>query len=395
MNRKNLLLASAAGIACAAALAWAFMPRPLEVEVALARTGQFEQAIEEDGRTRLKDRYTVSAPVAARLSRIALKAGDAVRAGDVVAELMPVMSPMVDERSMREASARLGAAGAGLARARAQLGRADVAMEEAWRDLQRTERLAAEGFVAASRLEGARLAVSASRRARDAAAAELDAAVQEQALARAALSPPGAGLSGKPLAVRAPVSGRVLRVAQPSEGTLAAGTALLDIGDPANLEVVSELLTTDAVLTRPGARVVIERWGGPPLGGRIRHIEPAAFTKVSALGIEEQRANAVIDVDSPPPAWQAVGDGFRVDVRIVTASVPQALLVPVGAVFPHGDRMAVYRVVGGRARLQVVDLAGRNGAQAWVRSGLAADQAVVLYPAAEVREGARVRVRAP
>jgi HlyD family secretion protein len=195
--------------------------------------------------------------------------------------------------------------------------------------------------------------------------------------------------------VRSPVAGVVLKVAQPSEATIPAGAALLDIGDPGRMEVVSELLTADAVQAQPGRRVVIERWGGPPAEGRVRLVEPAAFTKVSALGIEEQRVNVVIDVPDPPPAWRGMGDGFRVGVRIITASVDQAVLAPVGALFPHAGGFAVYRLDGRKARLQPVDVADRNATVAWVRSGLTPGQSVIVYPAAAVADGRAVKVRAP
>lgn len=395
MKRNQYLMSAAAVLGLAAALAWAFAPRPVEVETARVRTGLFEQAVEEDGRTRLKDRYTISAPVAARLTRITLRAGDTVNRGDVVAELLPAMSPMVDDRAMQQAAAHLGAADAALVRAKAQTAQATVALDESLLDLRRTEQLAAVGFVSPSRMDAARLTATASRRTLDAAIAAQEAAVHEQEFARAALAPSGPGRAGRPLVLRAPVPGRVMRVAQPSEVTLAAGTALLEIGDAAQLEVVSELLTADAVQAREGARVIIDRWGGPALGGRIRQVEPAAFTKVSALGIEEQRANAVIDVQNPSEAWRAVGDGFRVNVRIVTASVPGALMVPVGAVFPHAGGMAVYVVEGRRVRVRAVEIRARNGSDAWLREGLAEGQEVVLYPAAQVHDGVRVRARIP
>lgn len=395
MKRRQYLAYAVAALALAAALAWAFAPRPVEVETARARAGLFEQAVEEDGRTRLKDRYTVSAPLAARLTRITLRAGDIVNQGDVVAEPLPVMSPMVDGRAMQQAVARLGAADAALTRAKAQAAQAMVTLDESLLDLRRTEQLAAVGFVSPSRMDTARLAAMAGRRALDAAIAAQEAAVHEQDFARAALAPSEPGRAARPMILRAPVAGRILRVAQPSEVTLAAGTPLLEIGDATQLEVVSELLTADAVQAREGARVVIDRWGGPPLEGRIRQVEPAAFTKVSALGIEEQRANAVIEVQNAGNAWRAVGDGFRVNVRIVTASVPGALMVPVGAVFPHSGGMAVYLVEGRRARVQAVDVQARNGSDAWLRGGLAEGQEVVLYPAAEVRDGTRIRARVP
>ena len=385
-----------AAAAAAAALAWAFAPRPIEVEAALVRQGRFEQAIEEDGRTRLKERYTISAPAAARLARISLREGDSVAAGDVVAMLTPVMPPMVDERSSREAHARVQGAGAGVERAKARVARARITLQEARMEQERSEKLAAEGFVSPSRLDTVRLALAGARRELEMAQAEQDVAVHEQAEAAAILQPlAGPGGKARALAVRSPVAGVVLRVTQPSEATLPAGAPLLDVGDPQRLEVVSELLTMDAVAAEPGRRVVIERWGGAPLEGRVRRVEPAAFTKVSALGIEEQRVNTLIDFISPQQAWQALGDGFRVVVRVITRSEEAALLVPVGALFPHGQAMALYVVDGNRARLQVIDVGGRNGSEAWVRGPLEPGQRVIVYPPAAVADGKRVAVRVP
>lgn len=385
-----------AAAAAVAALAWAFWPRAVEVEAAAVRTGRFEQAIEEDGRTRLKDRYVISAPVAARLERITLREGDSVRAGQTVAVLRPVMSPMVDQRSRAEAQARLRAADASVDRGKARTQRARVALEEARLDRQRAERLAAEGFVSASKLDSARLALAGAQRELDTALAELDLAGHEREQAQATLQHfTGVAREGGALDVRSPVAGVVLRVAQPSENTLAAGAALLDVGDPRQLEVVSELLTTDAVQAQPGRRVLIERWGGPPVVGAVRRVDPAAFTKVSALGIEEQRVITVIDVADPPPEWLAMGDGFRVVVRVITNSVDAAVLVPVGALFPHGSGMAVYELQSGRARLRPVEVGGRNGTDAWVRGGLRPGEQVIVYPPATVADGRRIMVRRP
>ncbi|MBC5763924.1 HlyD family efflux transporter periplasmic adaptor subunit [Ramlibacter sp. GTP1] len=394
LNPRNAL-AAAGIVAAVGALAWAFAPRPVDVEAAVVERGRFEQSIEEDGRTRLVDRYTVSAPVAARVARITLREGDTVAAGAPVAVLTPVMSAMVDERSAREAAARLKAAEANIALAAARTERARVALEEARLELQRTEKLAREGYLSASRLDIARLAEAGARREVDAAAAQRDVAAQERAQAAAVLQPVGAA-PGQPILVRSPVAGVVLRVPAQSEGTVAAGTALLDVGDPSRLEVVAQLLTTDAVQAKPGTRVAVERWGGPPLAGRVRRVEPAAFTKVSALGVEEQRVNVLVELGEAPAQWQSVGDGFRVTVRVITASADDAVLVPVGALFPDdGGGMAVYRLEGSRARLRPVDVAGRNANVAWVRGGLAAGDRVAVYPPPALADGNRVNVRAP
>ncbi|MBI5278010.1 MAG: HlyD family efflux transporter periplasmic adaptor subunit [Burkholderiales bacterium] len=391
MNRRTLVLAAAA-VTAAAAIAWAFAPRPLEVETAVVERGRFEQAIEEDGRTRVRDRYTVSAPVAARLARILLREGDRVHAGDVVAILTPVMPSMVDERTLREATARLKAAEAAIAGATAQVSRARIAQEQARLELQRTEKLAREGFLAAARLDSARLALDGARRELEAAQAARDVAGHERTQAAAMLQPAGHAAAGAPLQLRAPVSGVVLRVPLRSEATVAPGTALLEVADPAHMEVVAELLTTDAVLSVPGTRVTIERWGGAPAEGRVRHVEPAAFTKVSALGVEEQRVNVVIDLVRLPEAWASMGDGFRVTVRVITASAGDAVQVPVGALVPSEDgTVAAYAVEGGRAVLRPLELAGRNGAMGWVRAGLKPGDRVIIYPPPAVTDRARVQ----
>jgi HlyD family secretion protein len=229
------------------------------------------------------------------------------------------------------------------------------------------------------------------------ARAEREAAVHEQAQAAAALLPVSGGVqAGRPLTVRSPVDGVVLKIPQPSEATVAPGAPLLDIGDPARMEVIAELLTTDAVQARPGGAAIVERWGGPPVAARVRLVEPAAFTKVSALGIEEQRVKVVVDLEGPPQAWRAMGDGFRVTLRILTQQVEQAVLAPVGALFPIGDGgMGVFRVEDGRARLQPVDLGGRNGSDAWVRTGLKPGDRVIIYPPPTVADGQRVQSRRP
>jgi HlyD family secretion protein len=394
-NRK-IVFGAAGAVAVVALLAWAFAPRPVPVEVSVLAAGPFEQSIEEDGRTRLKDRYVVSAPVTARVMRVVLREGDRVAAGDTVAVLLPVMSAMVDARSAREDAARHRAAIAAVQGAAARVERSRVEVEEARLELHRTEKLAREGFLSAARQDSARLALAAAQREHEAARATHEVAVQERAQAAAALLPPGAVQPGQPLPVRAPVSGVVLRVAQTSEATLPAGADLLEIGDPARMEVVAELLTTDAVQAQPGRRAVIERWGGPPVEGRVRRVEPAAFTKVSALGIEEQRVKVLIDLDAPPQGWALMGDGYRVTVRVITQSMDRALLAPIGAVFPFADGgMAVYRVADGRARLQPVELGGRNGNEAWIRSGLEPGQTVILYPPPSVVDGQRVQLRRP
>jgi len=400
MKRSTMITSAAAGAAALALLAWAFAPRPLAVEVARASTGRYEQAITEDGRTRLHERYTVTAPLAGRLARITLREGDVVAAGATLAVLTPVLSPLLDERTRAELTGRRGAAEAGVQRAAASAGQQRVALAQARTELQRSEQLSGQGFIAPTKLDADRLAVQAAQQGLDAAEQARHVAEHELQVARAALAAQQAG-GASGFVLRAPVAGRVLKVAQASEATVALGTPLLDIGDTTQLEVVAELLTTDALQATPGAPVLIDRWGGPgTLDGRVRAVEPAAFTKVSALGVEEQRVKVLIDLTSPPAAWQrpgqALGDGFRVGVRILTQVKDGALLVPVSAVFPQPGQatgMAVFVVADGRARLKPVTLGGRNGSQAWVQAGLADGETVIIYPPAGVADGVRVQPR--
>ena len=282
-------------------------------------------------------------------------------------------------------------------------GVAAIALLQAANELRRSEQLAKQGFIAPTKLETDRLATLAAQKELDAAQEERHVAGHEVEQARAALiAVRGTGLAGsRSFTVRAPTAGRVLRIAQASETIVALGTPLLEVGDVRSLEVVAELLTTDALQAVPGARVLIERWGGnSPLEGVVRLVEPSAFTKVSALGVEEQRVKVLIDITSPGAQWAALGDGFRVGVRIVTTAVENAVKVPVSAIFPvpqdgddSKDGMAAFVVEDGRARLVSVDIGARSASDAWVRKGLAAGATVIVYPPAAMKNGARVRQR--
>ena len=394
MQKKTWILGALTVAAGVALLAWAFAPRPLEVETGVVDRGPFETVIAEEGRTRLRQRYSVSAPLAGQLARITLEAGDAVAVGDVLATLRPGLSPMLDERTRRELTARVAAAQAQQQRAGSQAEAARVALAQARSAQQRSGELARQGFVSPIQAEGDALAVDAAQKTLDAALQGRSVAGFELEFARAALAAAGAE-GGRAFAVRSPIAGRILRVLQPSAATLAIGTPLLELGDTAQLEVVAELLTTDALRAGPGRLVRIEEWGGSgTLGGRVRSVEPAAFTKVSALGVEEQRVLVHIDLTSPAAAWQALGDGYRVGVRIVTQQVADVLRVPVSAVFPRPEGgHAVFVVDAGQARQQAVDLAARNAQHAWLRKGPAVGTAVVIYPPAALTDGQSVRAR--
>jgi len=410
IRRKTWFVAAAIVVALALALAWAFAPRPVDVELAPVTQGRFETTIDEDGKTRLAERYLVSAPLAGRLARITLKEGDAVAVDAPLAQLSSVLPAMLDERTLRELQARVEAAQDNVLRAGTRIARAQVSVEQARNEARRSEQLAQQGFIAPTKLETDRLATQAAQREVESAAAERRIAEHDLEQARAALGAvrqPASAAGQRGFTVRAPVAGRVLRVLQASEASVALGTPLLELGDTMRLEIVAELLTTDALAARPGSRVMIERWGGPTaLEGRVRSVEPAAFTKVSALGVEEQRVRVVIDLASPQAEWQALGDGYRVSVRIVTLAEDKAVQVPVSAVFPlpadgtdgnggaaAAARFAVFVADGGRARQVPVVLGARNGSAAWIRSGVAPGQQVIVYPPAAVREGVRISSR--
>jgi HlyD family secretion protein len=391
---KRKLLTLGALLAFAAILGWAFYPKPVAVDVAEIRTGRFERRIEEDGRTRLREHFVLSAPVAGRLARVTLREGDAVQLGQVVATLWPADPALLDERRLAEQREQVAAAEAGVQRAQAGVARAEATQAQAEADLQRSETLAARGFISANQVDNARLAAQVRQRELEAALQERNTARHQLAQLRIALRPSGGTAPGanRPWPVRSPVAGKVLRLRQQSEAVLPAGAPLIEVGDPAQMEVLVDLLTEDAAQVRPGAMARLTNWGGPALlEARVRLIEPSAFTKVSALGVEEQRVNVLLDIVSPPAQRQGLGDHYKVDVSLPVLSAEAVTLVPVGCLFPRGSRQALFVLDGGRARLQEVELVARNGQDAWIRSTLRPGTQVIAYPPASLRDGDRVR----
>jgi HlyD family secretion protein len=378
-------------LALAAALAWGLRPQLVVVETAAVSRGLLELTVDEDGRTRVKDRYLVSAPLAGTLVRIALHPGDSVAQGAVVARLVPLAAPMLDPRARSEAQARIAAARASLSQASAAIARADAAYGFARREAERQRALLRAGATAGQTLEQAELAERTRREELASAEFGRRVAVAEVRLAEAALARLGG--AAEELTVRAPVAGEVLRVLQESEGVVQAGTPLLEIGDRNALEAVVDVLTTDAVGIRPGAPVRIERWGGDSvLAGHVHRVEPSAFTRVSALGVEEQRVNVVIDLDRPD-AGALLGDGYRVEASILVWQGRDRVLAPGGAVFRQGDGWAVYLSDGGRARLRIIRPGRRNASQVEVLEGVRPGDRVVLYPTDNVADGVRVTER--
>jgi len=399
VNKRQVAWWTLAIAATAALTVWALRPQPVSVETAEVVRGRFEQTIDDDGRTRVRDRYTVSAPLAGRVLRIALRAGDRVDRDSVVAVILPSVPVLQDPRTMRELEERSAAAQANVLRAEAFEQRARAALEQARVDSSRSARLAAEGFVSAAAREQSELAALTKERELEAARYERLAAERELAQARAALlrvradSKTGVGTAFE---VRAPVSGRVLRVLQESEGPVAVGAGLLELGDVSNLEVVVDVLSAEAVAIVTGADVHLALGDDKaPLRGKVRRVEPSAFTKISALGVEEQRVNVIIDLMGTGDALAAVGDGYRVDARIVVYSEDDAILVPAGALFRDGTGFAVFVVEAGRARKRPVDVPHRSNRMGLVAGGLQPGAHVIVFPGDTVRDDVRVRVRKP
>ncbi|WOB10228.1 efflux RND transporter periplasmic adaptor subunit [Piscinibacter gummiphilus] len=402
MKRSTWAVAGGGAAVALGLVVWAFAPRPLEVEVATVTQAAFKATIDEDGKTRVRERYVVAAPLAGQLLRMRLREGDRVEAGAVVAQIVPVLSPMLDDRTQRDLQARLGIALAQVQRARARADGARIGLKQALSEAARTEQLATQGFVSLTKLEVTRLAAEAAQK-------ELDAALQEQQVANHEVEQAGNALrvvrgpqqNGRAFDLRAPVAGRVLRVAQVSEGAVALGAPLLELGDTSQQEIVAELLTTDALRIQPGAQVLVERWGGTgALDGTVRRVEPAGFTKVSALGVEEQRVKVLIDITSPAARWASLGDGYRVSVRVVTLALDKAVQLPASAVFPLPDSegpgdadFGVFRLDNGHARLLRVKVGARNGSMAWVPQGVDPGATVIVYPPAGLKDGARVKAR--
>jgi HlyD family secretion protein len=370
----------------------AFRPRPVLVETEQVARGRFEAVVEEDGRTRVRDRYVVSTPVPGRVLRLGVRAGDAVARGDVVAEILAVPMALLAPRLRREAEGRVGAAEAMLQQAGILVERAAAEQVQAAADAARVRALHARGAAPQQQLERAELAERTAARDMLAAERRRHAAEHELDQARAMLIVTDATEdSAERQDVRAPVAGNVLRVLQESEAVVIAGTPLLELGDPADLEVVVDVLTTEAVGIAPGAPVAIERWGGAaPLQGRVRRVEPGAFTRVSALGVEEQRVWVVIDLVEPRERWAALGDGFRVDARITVETIDDAVLLPTSALFRRGAGWAAFVVQDGVARERQVEVARRAARNAMIAGGIAAGETVILFPPTALRDGGRV-----
>jgi len=376
---------------------WVFIPAPKAIEVGAVSQGRFERAVQEDGKTRVRDRYLISAPIMGRMGRTSLNQGDVVSIGDTLVTLWPATPALLDERTRAEQVAHIAEMQASWEKTQANAERASAALEQANAQRGRSEALTKNGFLSPNQNEVDLLNVRLREK-------ELNSAQHEESAARYALAQSRVALrqfyqsleTGRKQAfdIKAPVGGRVLKIYQQSEGLVAAGAPLIELGDSEQLEVVVDLLTEDATQIKPGTPVQLSQWGGPVvLKGQVRLIEPAAFTKVSALGVEEQRVNVVIDITSPLSEWRALGDGFKVDVRVLVEAVENAMLVPVSAIFPMGARSGIFILDNGRARLHEIAVNARNGVEAWVKTDLTVGTQVIIYPDTKLKDQDRVKPR--
>ncbi len=418
--RRVMLVAFAAAVL--GAIAYGLRPAPVEADLAKVTRGLIRETVDQDGKTRIRERYTVSAPLAGRLLRIGLDPGDEVEAGKtVVASIEPRDPELLDARAVLQAEANVRAAEAKLKRTTPMLEEAVAAQEYSEAELERLRdaRSKTTGVVTESQVDSALMEyrmrsalVRSARHAEEIARFELDQAraallrsrpqegagdggesdPAEAAPVEPSVDPPT--VNGWHFIIRSPINGRVLRVFQESSGVVTPGTNLLELGDPADLEVEIDVLSREAVKIRPDAPVLLEHWGGAEaLHGSVRLVEPSAFTKISTLGVEEQRVNVIVDLIDPPQQREALGDGFRVEARIVVAQAADVLKTPTSSLFRVGDRWAVFRVENGVARQRIVKLGLQNGLEAEVIEGLAEGDEVVTHPGDNIVDGVKVKPR--
>jgi len=387
--------------ALALVLIYLFMPRAIPVDMTEAIRASFEVSVRDDGYTRVREVYMVSAPLTGRVLRFSGDVGDEVVAGEtVLVNILPADPAMLDVRTRTELEAAVRAAEAVYSLAEADVRRAEAAVDYARTDFRRTEELARRGTVSEAALDRARLELRTQDAALQQALAALDVRQHELETAQAALiGPSGNGsegdeTSGCCVAVRAPVSGRILQIYQESESVVTAGTSLVEIGDPHELEIVIDLLSTDAVRVNKGDEVIVERWGGEgTLNGIVDRIEPFGFTKLSSLGIEEQRVNVIIALTDPPAAWERLGHGYRIEARVVLWQGTDVLQVPLSAIFSHGEGRAVFVVRGNRARLIPVETGHRNPDAVEILSGVEEGDIVIVHPSDRVAANVLVTER--
>ncbi|MAS94205.1 MAG: efflux transporter periplasmic adaptor subunit [Verrucomicrobiales bacterium] len=383
-----------------AVVAFAFVPRPIKVDLGEVKEQAMMVTVDDDGETRVRERYTVSAPLGGRLLRVGLDPGDSVSEGDILATIDPGSPDLLNPRTRAQLEAMVKASKATVARAKTQVEVATVDLEQEQKNVDRNAKLVESGGVSQAEFEESQRRYSAASYAVEAANSNLEVANFELEQAKAALIHTQGGGEQETteekdwnFIIRSPVSGKVLRVHEESSRMLQPGASILEVGDPKDLEMRIDVLSQDAATIQPGQKVIIEHWGGSAqLTGRIRLVEPSAYTKVSALGVDEQRVDVIADFDSLPDD-ENIGDGYRIEARIVVWDSPDVVTVPSGALFRSGENWAVFRVIDGKAALQPVEIGHRNGQVAEILSGISEGDTVVLHPGDQVEDGTRVEAR--
>jgi len=399
---KRWLWVIVLGSLAAAGIYWGMRPQPVAVEMAKVETKPLRVTVEEEGKTRLRSRYVVMAPVAGNMPRLKWKEGDSVKAGALVTMIEAPRPLVLDARTREQAEARVRTAEAALRAAESRVAAQREQVRLAKTDLEywtlqrgREEKLHGSGDLPASRLDRTvaevrrgEVAVAAAERNVAAMLADVETAKAEVATAKASLRQAGPSAGGERMAVSAPSGGRVIKVLRESEGVVQAGEALLEIGDARAIEVVIEALSADAVKVSPGMKVLLERWGGPvTLEARVRVVEPGGYTKVSALGVEEQRVRVIADLVSPAEQWAALGDGYRVEAAFVLWEGEKVLQVPSNAIFRVNGSWGVFVVEEGIARRREVETGHRSGLAVEIVKGLKEGDVVILHPDETVEEG--------
>lgn len=396
--RRGLLWGALAALFLGS-LVYAFAPRPIPVEIVQASEGPLVLTVDEEGTTRVRDIYVLSSPVAGRILRVEGEAGDAVTQNEtIVAQIEPADPTLLDPRSEAQAEAAVRAAESARDLAAAETRRGEAELDFANAELDRARALFRDKTISQRELEAARRAYEAAVAALESARAALQVQAFELESARSQLLSPAETLhrshGDRVIPLRSPLTGRILRVVNESERVVAAGEPLMEIGDPSDLELVVDLLSADAVKVSPGQRVIVEAWGGEvPLEGEVRRVEPFGFTKVSALGIEEQRVNVVIDLLTDREVWQRLGHGYQVDVRIVLWEGASVLRVPLTALFREGGDWCLFVARDGRAERRCVQVGVRNGVDAQILAGIESGEHVLAHPSDRVTDGTRIRPR--
>lgn len=392
MKIRNIVISILVVGALGAGGWWALQPQPVGVDLAEVKTGTLVTRVSEEGTAQVRDIYHISTPVGGEVMRIPLAVGDHVERDQVVARIVPQLSGFLDQRTLAQAEAAVGAAEAAVSSAQTQIEAAEKEVSFWQTEVERTQRLFERGLATQQALAQAQFSLEQKQLALEAAKALLGVRSKQLDQARAQLvEPNGNGERSVTYEVRTPVAGQVLAIENESTRSLLAGTPLMTVGNPRNLEIVADLLSTDAVQVKAGAPAIVDGWGRDvPLDAVVRRIEPVGFTKVSALGIEEQRVRLHLDITTDPEVWHSLGHMYRVMVHIETARAEDAILVPISAMFREGNAWSVFVATAGVAHLKAIEVGLRDETQAQVLSGLTSGEKVIVHPSDQIAEGSMI-----